>query len=136
MFAWKQLLSFAVLLYAAGFFVRSFQPAHALNGPSVDLGVNPQHSFYGEVDTTLTLASNQDFIIQTALGSNDYCQLIIDGTTVNKYSNSSNPLWYHGAYPTNSVFVSGRAHLRVAAGSTVRMEGCGGWYVDGYYVRP
>jgi hypothetical protein len=136
MLDWKQFLSFAVVLFAASFFVRSFQPAHALNGPSTDLGANPHQSFYGDADTTITLESTQDFIIQTAMGSNDYCRLLIDGVIINKYSASYNPLWYNGAYPTNSVFVSGRAHLRVPAGAILRMEGCSGWYVDGYYTRP
>ena len=59
---YKQLFGIAAIIMAIGFFVRSFQPAHALNGTNISMGSNPIEDFSG-YGSIFTNTSGHDFII-------------------------------------------------------------------------
>ena len=149
----KQLLSLAVVLMAGAFFVRSFQPAHALHGPMISGGTNPVVAAAGTTSGTLFTASADQMIvisdvILTATGSNGYhnaCVSTVDittssGITLGSFLVSADDYSYGGntASPANVVHAFGgglplpaseSAEITIAGSCTVR------YTVSGYYAR-
>ena len=143
---WKQLLAIAAIIMAGGFFVRSFQPAHAQQMPHVNYASNPYKSFYGQIQngastTLLTAPSDQPFMVTTlitnrnnyssGLPSYHHCKLMIDGTLAmgGDIADRQN----------NHAFNMGNAHLVISAGSVLSIQGYGStchYYVEGYYIHP
>ena len=143
---WKQLLALAAIIMAGGFFVRSFQQAHAQQTPHVNYASNPYKSFYGQVqnnsNTTLfTVPSDQTFMVTTLITNrNNYssglsgyhhCKLMVDGTVAMGGDIADKQ--------DNHAFIMGNAHLVLPAGSVLSIEGYGStchYYVEGYYIHP
>ena len=59
---YKQLFGYAAIIVASGFFIRSFQPAYAINGPNISMGSNPIENF-GGYGTIVSNTSGRDFIV-------------------------------------------------------------------------
>ena len=148
---YRQLFGIAAIIMACSFLVRSFQPAHAINGPSVSMGSNPYESFWGVGSYTITLDSNYDFIITTAFHQFGFCSLRVNGVLMNAHSGTNINFFKFDSqyYYTNSSFTTGNAHLRIPAGSSIEWarndgstsscdtnpnSGYSG-YIEGYYIH-
>ena len=142
---WKNLLGIAAIIASCALFVSSLSMANAQIGPSVNLGSNPWRSFSGETNinsdvTLLTLSSDEEFIVTTMISEGDWqwCGLKAGSDIVLHRS-------VYGSYRSDSnAITSGRAHIRIPAGSELKVHGAYPsntsskcyYYVDGYYVRP
>ena len=87
---YKQLFGYAALLFGMGFFVRSFLPAHAFNGPNLSQGSNPYFNFvdngWNSTLTSYTIAlsipSDQVAIIENIHISSTYCSISFNGKEI------------------------------------------------------
>ena len=136
---WKYLFGAATLLAAVGFTLKTIQPAHAVNGPSVNLGSNPVFNYYedgwanfysGQKSLNFNIPSGQVLILTKfdVTGSSD-CYFDINGVSI----------------PLDSI-----SKLKVDSSMSLALESrrpgnssdwCGGssWdnriYVEGYYSK-
>ena len=152
---YRQLFGYASILFGAGFFARSFTPAHAVQGPSVSMGSNPYDALYGQVPngetTVLSVPSDQTFIVTTVTFFNSsQVELKIDGNVVlygsiftEQQGYISNFVTGKGAagygYAKGNAFLNGNAHLPVDPGSSLSLQcantSCA-YYIEGYYAQP
>ena len=87
---YKQILGYAALLFGMGFFLRSFLPAHAFNGPNLSTGSNPYFNFidngWNSTLTSYTIAlsipSDQVAIIDGIHVSGSYCSISLNGKEI------------------------------------------------------
>lgn len=139
---YRQLFGIAAIIMACGFLVRSFQPAHAVNGPTVSMGSNPIDNIYGaetiggyNSSTVFTNNTNHDFIITQFRSISSSCALEIDGATVFSHYNSS----YGSKFVYMSQFFEG--NLKVSIGSIISIQNNSGgtshcpYYIEGYYAH-
>ena len=135
---YRILFGYAAILLALSFFVRSFSPANAYNGPMVKSGENPSRSFYGTVSQSshsdlLTTASDEVFVITSCyLQSSAYMDIYASSTKIlegdiNRCSSQNSPMSY------------GRGRLIVSSGTTLRLTNSYPhqgykYYIEGYYA--
>lgn len=125
---WKQLMGIAAILFGIGFVVRSFQPAYALNGPSVSMGSNPIEHHYtvcnGQNNGAILLTNNNtsDFIITDIMVTNQSFSLKIDGQDIAHLS----------AMEGVHNFVSG---LKVISDQVLSCWGNSNITIAGYYAH-
>ena len=144
---WKKLFGIAAIFVSAGFFLRSLQPAYALNGPTTSLGTNPVENINGAIvmnsigSTTIwTNNSSSDFIVTTILMNTGACYPTVDGS-----QEGLAQIQNIGSLTSNTipnVFIEGKAKLKIASGSTLdfnsyntNWKNCQ-YYIEGYYVHP
>ena len=147
MFDSKTLFGIAAILFGAGFFVRSFSPAHAFQSPVVQLGANPIENIQGvaimsgnSTSTIWTNNTSDDFIVTTVLFHTNYCKLTVDGNT-----DGLAQIPNYGKMESNmpsSAFIQGNAKLKLSPNSTLDFLHYGSsthhcnYYMEGYYVHP
>ena len=135
---YRVLFGYAAILMALGFFVRSFLPANAYNGPMVHTGENPSRSFYGLASQSsyadlLTTSSDEVFVITS-------CYLY-NSAQMDIYASSTEILDGNLALcGTNANSLSnGRGRLIVPSGTTLRIRNrysqqAYPYYIEGYYA--
>ncbi len=88
---YKQLFGYAAIIFSAGFLVRSFTPAHALNGPNTSLGSNPHFNYIengwsatlSTYTLSLPIASDQVAIIENvSVSGSSYCAFSLNGQEI------------------------------------------------------
>ena len=133
---YRNILALAAVIFAAGYFVRSFQPAYAFpQGPNVSIGSNPIENFYGNANQTGSLTFQDNFILTTLISSTDSCAPKIDGTAFHTGSGSINMFYYRYAYFHPSPFSAGTAKLHIPSGSVLSLNNCSNYYIEGYYTH-
>ena len=149
---YRNLLGFATVVFSAGYFVRSFQPANASMPVGMQHGQFPYEHFT-ECDlpgatvsssectpsngtyTLLTVPNDRIFIVTGAATSDYYsrCHFMEDGTIL-----IDRDLISRSSYLPVSPMVSGNAHLAMPAGSSLQIQvndnGCD-FYIEGYYAH-
>ena len=135
----KQLFGIAAIVMSCGFFVRSFQPAHAINGPNVSLGSNPHRSFFGQIpisseEDLLTVSGDQVFVITSCyLQDSNFQDIKADANVIL----SGNIRLCESDY--NSPFSSGNGRLIIESGSTLKISNNNTYtpkyyYIEGYFA--
>ena len=88
---YKQLFGYAAILFGMGFFVRSFMPAYAFNGPNINTGSNPYFNFIdngwnatlSSYSIGLSIPSNQAAIIEKIyITGSSYCSIALNGIEI------------------------------------------------------
>ena len=135
----NQLFGIAAIILACGFLVRSFQPAHAEIGPSVNMGSNPLVSKAGSGGNSnlFTVPSDRILVLtdfDISYYGNSYTPVILsgdDGVTYGKWVASG------GGYP-HTAPSSKRSGIPIPAGVTLSINTSNETYytISGYYSRP
>ncbi|MEC7987057.1 MAG: hypothetical protein VX278_17945 [Myxococcota bacterium] len=115
---YKTLFGYAAIIMACTLFVRSFQPAHAINGPNISMGSNPIANV-GGYGTIFTNTSGRDFIVT---------DVSCEGNTY--ISVSSQFVWYCRPDSPHR-FTSG---ITVANGESLSSNSAS-IYLSGYYAH-
>lgn len=115
---YKRLFGYATIIMACGFFVRSLQPAHAVNGPNVSMGTNPIEDYAG-YSGFFTNTSGSDFIVT---------DITCEGNTYMSVSGSN--VWYCRPDSPHQ-FASG---LKVSNGETLTAHSATA-FISGYYAH-
>ena len=136
---WKQGLSIAAIIFSLGFFVRSFAPAHALNGPSISQGNNPVFSSgaYISSSSPVTISGQSGYELMVSdiflhADSGYYLTMTLEtstGTVIGKYR----------TYSLNtSVNVQLNSPLRTPEGEDliINVSGRGTYNISGYKAHP
>ena len=127
----RTLLALAAVIFAAGYFVRSFQPANAFpQGPNVSLGSNPidHDTIYCDGTDSFTNASTSTFIITDLITYNSggyTLSLFIDGNIATSLQGN----------PTNDVTIA--SGLKVNPGQVITCTGSQYRFytISGYYTH-
>ncbi len=143
MFDFKTLLGWSILIFSIGFFLRSFMPAYALNGPSTGLGANPVASWAGKAPSNgwISLGTmSGDFLI-TDIYVSGQCYVAF----ANQNTNANSSIYFggwarysstYGFVPIEHNFTSG---ILVEAGETLYLYADTNTYcrynVSGYYTH-
>lgn len=142
---WKNILSLAFLVLSFGITSQLMLGANA--EPTTSLGGNPVDSFGGLLSshnqTIVTAPSDQDFVVKTLL-TQEKCDIYVGGALIVSQSAYFSPTqyWFNAGSHDNpsspSAFQTGRANLKVPAGSSLSIWNCNGsrYYMDGMYVHP
>ena len=135
---YRNILAFAAVIFASGYFFRSFQPVYAYpQGPNVSIGSNPIENFYGNVSQTGSITFQDNFIVTGFMSDNYGCNPSIVGNSkiYNATGIQTNVFYHRNVDPGNSLFTSGRAMLKIPAGSTLSLGNCNNYYIQGYYTH-
>ena len=140
---WKNILATAALVLSVGVSYRLIQSANANFGPQVSVGQNPIVNYGGTISSgtpIFTSPSDQDVILTTII-TGTTCKVAIDGTIIVPTGNYFYPTYMYtrtGYFQPQTVFTTGQATLKVAAGSSISFEGCTNptYYIEGYLSQP
>lgn len=137
---WKQLFGIAAILFGIGFVIRSFQPAYALNGPNVSMGINPIQHYYSTCpfggNTIFSNNSSSDFIITDVISHwKPDINIQIDAQDILKITGATSDL--------RNIYFNLRSGIKISAGQTLSCSektysGHVGYpiTVSGYYAHP
>jgi len=140
----RQLFGIAAIIMALGYFMRSFQPAQAFNGPTVSLGSNPLVSFAGKGNATLiTVPLDRDMVLtdfdfsNTDSGNYGHHTVYLKDPQGNVYGQ----WWLRKSYSELvDMSISKQSGLLIPAGTELVFDEGGSNYVtytiSGYYVHP
>ena len=138
---YRNILAFAGLIAASGYFVQSLQSANAYpQGANISLGSNPIESVYenrGSGSGTQAVFSNtsgQDFVITNlSVPDNNHCRWILNGVTLNYgVGSTSHSTTVSLNYPVNIVIHDGET---LSLNKIYPNHACM-LYMSGYYVHP
>ena len=130
---YRNIFAVAAVIFASGYFVRSFQSAYAFpQGPNVSLGSNPISSFTGMCDSNtsnqLMSTGNDVFIITDVVvgdGSYSYnADLQINGSAFVTFAENSSQSYSTGFMVGSNSTVSCFSHY------SKRIT------INGYYAQP
>jgi len=142
----KIIFALAALIFAVSQLIDSLQPAHALSSHNISSGSNPIVNINGElvmnsITTTPIWTNNtqDDFIVTTYIQDSTGCYLTVSGQTTGlaKISYIANIR----DYKPSTVFLHGKAKLKIAPGETIDLahynnnyNQCN-YYIEGYYTH-
>ena len=133
---YRALFGYAAIVLALGFFVRSFAPANAYNGPMVKSGENPSRSFYGTTTSyaNLLTTSNEEVFVITS------CYLYASAS-MDIYASSTEILDGNLGLcgMQNNSLSNGSGRLIVPSGTTLRIRNTYSnqaypYYIEGYFA--
>lgn len=134
---YRNILATGFVILCGAVFVNAINSAKAFpQGPNVSTGSNPIENFYGNANTAGTINFQNDFIVTTLLSNSTNCDPQLNGLSFYTGSGTNNLFYYNFNNPTNSVFSTGNAQLKIEAGTTFTLVGCADYYISGYYAHP
>ena len=130
---YKKLFGYAAILFGLGFFVRSFLPAYAYNGPNTSMGSNP-------IDHATAICSN---LSSSLIFSNSTTSTFVVTEVIRAYPSYGAGLSINGNRIFNvEGFSNGRSMFSFDSGLTVQPGesvycGHGGYRmtISGYYTH-
>ena len=117
---YRNLFGYAFIVLAIAFFIRSFAPAHALNGPNISMGNNPIESYIGSTSGTILNNTTTSNFIVTDIAC-DY--------SANVYMDSAQVFF---CLQGSHSFTSG---IKVPPGSRIQGSSNRTIFISGYYAH-
>ena len=127
----RTILAFAAVIFAAGYFVRSFQPANAFpQGPNVSIGSNPIDNSFATCSggTIFTNNTTHDFIItDITRSSRGYGAYLMQNNQI---------IWESQGGNNASDVITFKSGISISPGASVQCNNGGHTMtISGYYTH-